>query len=644
MKERDDELEDLFRERFSEKEAPVSPRVWNNIKKTLPQEDDSKRRFWGNPKKFFGISISALLVATALWWAFSPDAENNLPVISENTAVEQQAPQNSQETVSHANEMNSSDNNESQDLENLNPDYNQPGKGRKEATLVENEDNRGNAKNKISIANSKTKQSNQIGGERQNISGKNSESGFEEVKAARKKANDVKSDSEQWEETTVSENKIIQKTNQYNPTNKDTGISEDRDSGKMDNKNAGDRNINTKSLFISKDENKNDSFIVTADQKGKKVSEKNPGLQNDGKDKITVSEHEQTKEKYSTTEVPSTSDSKDSEKLHIWSEDSSASVNSKEHYQESRNEQPLILDSNSGPNQKKIMEDTLSTVPTVVESSLDTLAKADTLTNVKADSTISADSSTKKIKEKKDKQSRWSLDLMAGPMFTGASTNANDLSYQDIVNAKNEQDKNRLNFSGGGMLNYALSQRFSVSAGVLYSSYSEKYNFRNTKDTFDLTSHIEIDSVPFQDSTGSGYTIVEKTVIDTNRVSKQYSDQKKDQYNFISIPLNATVYLWRKEKLSISAIGGVRINLLTRSRTYITNNNITELVEYSGETRKITLSYMASVAMEYQLKKKMYLLVQPTVNYQAGSIYTNSSALNQKPYSVGVNVGIRFKF
>ena len=37
MNENEDNIEDLFGERFSNDEAPVSPRVWANIEKTLPK-------------------------------------------------------------------------------------------------------------------------------------------------------------------------------------------------------------------------------------------------------------------------------------------------------------------------------------------------------------------------------------------------------------------------------------------------------------------------------------------------------------------------------------------------------------------------------------------------------------------------------
>ncbi len=57
------DIDDLFKDRFTENETVVSDRVWDNIKKTLPKESNETRSS-GNIKLLF--SILALLTLSAL--------------------------------------------------------------------------------------------------------------------------------------------------------------------------------------------------------------------------------------------------------------------------------------------------------------------------------------------------------------------------------------------------------------------------------------------------------------------------------------------------------------------------------------------------------------------------------------------------
>jgi hypothetical protein len=78
--------------------------------------------------------------------------------------------------------------------------------------------------------------------------------------------------------------------------------------------------------------------------------------------------------------------------------------------------------------------------------------------------------------------------------------------------------------------------------------------------------------------------------------------------------------------------------------TYIMNQDKTDLVAVRSGFNKLSLSYLASVGMEYKLREHLYLLVQPAVNFNLSSIHQRSFYLSQKPYSFGLNAGLRFRF
>jgi hypothetical protein len=247
---------------------------------------------------------------------------------------------------------------------------------------------------------------------------------------------------------------------------------------------------------------------------------------------------------------------------------------------------------------------------------IDSLAIPPDSSVASADSLQQAAKDSLKVKEKKKTNllNRLTLDGIASALITGAETKTTDTLYQAAVKNKNENDKNNYGYLAGLIVNYKLSNRLQISTGVLYSSYSEQTILRNR--FYD----------PY-DTTWKGVDI-----------------QKKDQYSFLSIPLQLSYAFVAKEKLSLSAKAGIYTNILLRGVTYLPNATKTDLIGIKSGFNSISLNYMVALEAEYKLSPHAALLLQPTFLYAASSVHSKASALNQKLYGIGITLGLRFTF
>ena len=250
----------------------------------------------------------------------------------------------------------------------------------------------------------------------------------------------------------------------------------------------------------------------------------------------------------------------------------------------------------------------------------------DSTQNIHKDSVL-AEASTKNKKSKNNLLSRFTFDMIATALSTGASTKttATDSLNQAAIRDKNQHDKNSLGYSAGIIVNYKLSDRIQASAGILYAVFSEQYNFNYSLKKFDW---VYIDS---------NWQYIEQDSI--NRDTKA-----KDQYSFLSIPLQLSYTFIAKEKIRLSATAGIRSNILLKGVTYLSNATKSDVTGVRSGFNIVSFSYLLALEAEYKLNTHTALLLQPTFVYAASSVHNKASGIVQKPYGVGVTVGMRITF
>ncbi len=604
MKESEDDIEDLFRERFSDDEAPVSPRVWNAVKQSLPSEGNTlsggiaKNIFSALlKKKFLLLFIGAAVAGGGGVWLVSEMNKRNEQILitktslqtAENNTLENESTITSTLTDHNQNsnqDQSLSDRQQQEELKKQNGILTQSNSENNPEEISGTSGERKDSKNqqeKTGNVSSRKLTNSETPDVTKNSSTKN-ESTFSssgnsknskeinrkknanvQTRSAKKETYSDKPAVSQQEKENVNPNGI--QTVQQSDTK--NGLPAIASSTTQDDKEKGSPTTGDKQPIPSNAQPLPQNSQTILD---KNESSKIHDLAHDSLSELTKAKEE--KQNHLATDdrnvVPNNFEEAHQNKNNVGNSNQKENIKTENATQYSLNatsgedEKPFTLkDSTAGQpfakgiptNETKQINGPADTLlkSTVVMQKDSILPVADTLQTKTIDSTsIAKDTTGKKQSDKSTKLSRWSVDLVVAPMYTGASTKATDASFEERVKNKNTQDKNQLTLSFGATVNYTIHPRWYVSAGMFYSAYSEKYDFKNTfsDDSIGYSSHTKMDTT-FRDSSGFQLidTIQEITVQDSTRYpfSQEYKAKKKDQYSFISFPVSVSVYLVKKE-------------------------------------------------------------------------------------------------
>ena len=667
MKENEDNIEDLFGERFSNDEAPVSPRVWANIEKTLPSK--TKGGIWNSWNIILLSLLGVLAIGFLGWFAFKTSDRigpnetiaNNADAIGKKKETKKENfisdSQNSKLTDSIVRNTRKSEtvnavNTLSSDKARTNDTYKKP----LVSTTIINTLKDTASTNKEEIKNNKVKGTQLVNNSTSKVYYKKKflNADLASVRSQNDNSGNYNSaviDSlispNSKKNTTKNNTKLESSSRNKIALNKNSTIAA-IDTTKMVNspisvpiKNS---SIDLQTATIKKDSLvKSYNSIVDSENNdaNKVISSSKNSINNNLTDAITKS-----KDMLSETILI------DKNRIDL---PSNAFISSSDH--KSKN----IIDSSDNNLLITKGGDMLDVNDSVIKKDKDnsflvtnTLPSAtiDSLKKISEDSNTvkSLDSTGNVAKEIKDKlriPKKWSFDLLITPMLTGAATRAvgSTSDNKAVVSDKNKQDNNLFNFSVGAVVNYSILPRFSISTGLIYSGYTEKYKFKNTLSYDSVTSNDTVKEVIFIDSMGQMIPRdTFKIVTNIENLKNDYSSSKVDRYSFLSIPITISYILIDKQKFALSSLVGMKINMLLSGVTYVRNATNTDLVVESSGYSKISLSYMASFGMEYKLKPTLSLLAQPVINYNATSLFKQSSSLSQKPYSFGLSIGLRLRF
>jgi hypothetical protein len=115
-------------------------------------------------------------------------------------------------------------------------------------------------------------------------------------------------------------------------------------------------------------------------------------------------------------------------------------------------------------------------------------------------------------------------------------------------------------------------------------------------------------------------------------------------YFEIPIILNYTLYSFRSIEFSIN--GGLSLGLLRESRGYYLNQTLNELTDISKSDmiRKAILNGRVGVALHWKIGRKSSLFLQPEYRFNLQSTLNNSSEVNQRYLTAGLQFGLIRRF
>ncbi len=228
-------------------------------------------------------------------------------------------------------------------------------------------------------------------------------------------------------------------------------------------------------------------------------------------------------------------------------------------------------------------------------------------------------------------------------------------------NANNESGITKL--TGGLNINVKTSKRLRVETGVTYAQVGQTFNnssiIVNNSLAMGITSSMKsaIKTNYFQNSMGNIVSssssspmmdeAVSSNLESNNSVSSLASINKYDVevqqvLEYVEIPLILKYDIINKG-MAVSVNGGLSTNLLVGNNAYqITNDDKNRIGSMEGIN---SVSYSASfgLGLRTPLSSSLDFNMEPRIKYFINSI-TKTSGYEYKPYSIGVMVGVNYKF
>ncbi len=238
-------------------------------------------------------------------------------------------------------------------------------------------------------------------------------------------------------------------------------------------------------------------------------------------------------------------------------------------------------------------------------------------------------------------------------------------SYRDADNnsAKNESGITKL--TGGVNINFKTNKRLRIETGLLYAQVGQKfsnssYTPNNSMAFGLLEDNIQPASssnsyqnsmgniVPKSSSSGKMFDAAPSTDFEASRTISNmafFSNSEVDiqqELEYIEIPFILKYDIINKG-IALSLNGGVSTNLLVGNNAYNISNNTKNKIGMMEGINAVSYSASFGFGLRTPINSSFDFNLEPRFKYFINSI-TSSSNYEYKPYSVGVIVGVNYKF
>jgi len=235
---------------------------------------------------------------------------------------------------------------------------------------------------------------------------------------------------------------------------------------------------------------------------------------------------------------------------------------------------------------------------------------------------------------------KWSVSAFYSP--TNINTNSRRSAFLPEINSSKSEFANTNNF--GVKTSYRLNNKLFLRTGFEYLSFEQQtsdigmtmisqentgnvksnitYNgIMQLKNASQLNSNIDLSSAKFRP-------------IDALGVLNQ-------QISYSIIPIELGLKIINRNKFNTNVIVGGSMFFLTQNKILFKNDYFNQDIGSANNLNKLSYSAQLGLDFNYLLYKNLELSVQPTFRYFINTFSTN---LDTKPYTLGVNAGINFKF
>ncbi|HKK80458.1 MAG TPA: hypothetical protein VJ933_12560, partial [Phaeodactylibacter sp.] len=229
---------------------------------------------------------------------------------------------------------------------------------------------------------------------------------------------------------------------------------------------------------------------------------------------------------------------------------------------------------------------------------------------------------------------KWTLylDVMASPDLTFNTLEARTSDAVEYLEKRRETETRLFAFSGGLRLSMVADNGIAFRTGVNYSQINEKFTYFNGSEEVTQTRNVF-------DSDGN--------VIGTDTITLTGERYKVSNniYRTIDIPF-IVGYEFDMGQFGMSVNGGAYLNLLFMPDGDLLDPETLEPIAIDGDNfnafkEQVGLGYYGSLALTYQTKGGLQLLLEPHFKLFPKSVTQDEYALTQRYTSVGLFMGIR---
>ncbi|HBX51650.1 MAG: hypothetical protein A2W98_02225 [Bacteroidetes bacterium GWF2_33_38] len=283
------------------------------------------------------------------------------------------------------------------------------------------------------------------------------------------------------------------------------------------------------------------------------------------------------------------------------------------------------------------------------------------------------------IQEFIKKQKSWFVDFYWTSLTTITSYKTENEEFKTLAEQKNDAFSNTISYNSFGFRGGFSKNRMLFQAGLDLINISENYNYElilnNPHDNLDLIFNnnpydFEQDGQYYDIDTIGGYyhyTYVQDSIIyvgdsswvditELNLVNMYDSvlttvyDSLKNKsylnkYSYFEIPFTVG-YKFQFGNIDITSGGGIATGILFKK----SGSNISEDLqnnEVSIENlpfRKISLTGIIYMNINYNITEKISLFIEPTYRYSIISSYKSDAILQRKSNAIMLKIGARIKF
>lgn len=253
---------------------------------------------------------------------------------------------------------------------------------------------------------------------------------------------------------------------------------------------------------------------------------------------------------------------------------------------------------------------------------------------------------------------RWSIGALASPTFNSrVITNKNDFSEM-LASSENSLPS----YSGGVAVSYKLNRRFTVQAGLYYSSMGqelegigtftgfEQYDVTkgaNNFDVFTTSGKVKANnSDVFMIAPGKVdriQTVYTLDVFDPLKANmKVINNNLHQKFSFLEVPV-VLRYKFIDKAVDFNLVGGLSYNMLMDNSVYTYNEGEKYFVGETDGLNPVSVSSSLGMGMEYSFSEKLSFNIEPTLRYYLNP-FSNMSGSESHPYSFGLFSGLSYKF